>query len=48
MDVIAGRKNKRLASKIIYEAQFTSNTNDERKKYLGAVETSVKEICSNH
>ena len=40
--------NKCLTPNIIYEAQITNNTNDERKKYLGAAETSFKERYSNH
>ena len=39
--------NKYLTSKIIYEAQITSNTNDEYKKNLSAPETSFKERYSN-
>ena len=40
--------NKRLTPNIIYEAQISNNTNDEHRKYLGAAETSFKEIYSNH
>ena len=40
--------NKCLTPNIIYESQITNNTNDEHKKYLGAVETSFKERYSNH
>ena len=40
--------NKCLTPNIIYEAQISNNTNDEHRKYLGAAETSFKEIYSNH
>ena len=40
--------NKCLMPNIIYEAQIFNNTNDEYKKYLGAVETSFKKRYSNH
>ena len=36
--------NKCLTPNIIYEAKISNNTNDEHKKYLGAAETSFKEI----
>ena len=39
--------NKCLTPNIIYEAQI-SNTNDEHKKFLGAAETSFKEIYNKH
>ena len=40
--------NKCLTPNIIYEAQISSNTNDEHKTYLGTAETSFKERYSNH
>ena len=40
--------NKCFTPNIIYEAQISNNTNDERKKYLGAAETSFKERYNNH
>ena len=33
---------------IIYKAQISNNTNDEHKKCLGAADTLLKEIYSNH
>ena len=53
MDATAEKKNcpldnKCLTPNIIYEAQISNNTNDEHRKYLGAAETSFKEIYSNH
>ena len=36
--------NKCLTPNIIYEAKISNNTNDEHKKYLGAAETSFKEM----
>ena len=40
--------NKSLTPNIIYDAQITSKTNEEHKKYLGAAEISFKERYSNH
>ena len=52
IDATTGRKealdNKCLTSNIIYEAQITSNTNDEHKEYLGITKTSLKERYSDH
>ena len=52
MDATAGNKtcpsaNKCLTPNIFYEAEISSNTNDEHKKYRGAAETSFKERPSN-
>ena len=40
--------NKWVTPNIIYEAEISSNTNDEHKKYLAAAETSFKERYSNY
>ena len=40
--------NKCFTPNISYEAQITNKTNNGRKKYLTAAETSFKEKYSNH
>ena len=40
--------NKCLTPNIIYEAQITSNTNDEHKEHLGTTETSLNKRYSDH
>ena len=40
--------NKCLTLNIVYEAQITNNTNDDQKRYLGALAAPLKERFSNH
>ena len=41
-------QNKCLTPSLIYEAEVTNSTNDDRKIYIGACETTFKERYRNH